>query len=246
MHEKKWQSNGRQEKQNWNQQAFLQLIWRKSSLSVLILCPFPHKIYTKTEKQLENMQRTFLSFHVVFPPWSQKIELCRMYSLGCILSFFNKLHHLIEKGGVYFVFRLTTGNFHNDFLTEATIPCTAACMYQKQTEVSKLFSVWKCPTKDGWKTLRHCTGQRQPWFCLCSSTWLKKRCNKCSCSPPFYEDVFYFLTVSISCISSHPSADLALWFKRAVNYQITLGKLIPFPEASFPTSKIKAFIWKIL
>lgn len=71
---------------------------------------------------------------------ARKAQLGRMYSLGCILSFFNKLHHLIEKAEVYFVFRLTTGNFHLHFIAETTLTCTAAGVYQK-VKVFTLFRV---------------------------------------------------------------------------------------------------------
>lgn len=103
----------------------------------------------------------------------RKAQLSRMYSLGCILSFFNELHHLFEKAEVYFVFRLTTGNFHLHFIAETTLTCTAAGEYQK-VKAFMLFRVCKCPTEEGWKMLRPGIGQRQFWFCVCSSTWLKK------------------------------------------------------------------------
>lgn len=70
----------------------------------------------------------------------RKAQLSRMYSLRCILSFFNKLHHLIEKAEVYFVFRLTTGNFYLHFIAGTTLTCTAAGEYRK-VKVFMLFRV---------------------------------------------------------------------------------------------------------
>lgn len=79
-------------------------------------------------------------------------------------------------------------------------------------------------------------GNDNPGF-VCSSTWLKRRRNKHSCSHLFTTRL---CSVSASCLSSCPSADLALWLQRAADHQ-SLGKL-----NTFPYFKTRSFKRKIL
>lgn len=88
---------------------------------------FTPRLKKATRKHLEKLFR-ILQFSHNDP---RKPQLSRMYSLGRILSLFNKLHHLIEKAEEYFVFRLTTGNFHPHSIAGTTLTCRAAGEYQK-------------------------------------------------------------------------------------------------------------------